>query len=169
MPPGRRALLRYAAGAAADLPKLRAAPHSRCADNGDSGAFRPLGWKRWPERGLRFYRGRGRLSSGAALSGVHWARSDDRLGPCVVEGRAGPQRDYPAAADLAFLSATGSTTTARNRSSRVKRTQWSWREARTSSIENVSGLLAIARQRAVDDTGQRRTEQRGDPEQPQLR
>jgi len=78
------------------------------ADSGDSGIFARLGWNDGQTEDFVFTEVDRVVSFGGQLSGVHWRRSDDRLGlAAVVEGISGPHRDYLAAGGMGFLLGDG--------------------------------------------------------------
>jgi high affinity Mn2+ porin len=98
------------------------------ADNGDSGVFMRLGWNDGKTEDFAFTEVDRQLSFGGQLSGVHWQRSDDRLGAAfVVEGLSGPHRDYLAAGGLGFLIGDGRLNYDEEQIFETYyRAQWSW-------------------------------------------
>jgi high affinity Mn2+ porin len=78
------------------------------ADDGNSGLFARLGWNDGKTEDFVFTEVDRVVSCGGQLSGVHWRRSDDRLGiAATVEGISGPHRDYLAAGGMGFLLGDG--------------------------------------------------------------
>ena len=98
------------------------------ADNGDSGLFMRLGWNDGKTEDFVFTEVDRQLSFGGQLSGVHWQRSDDRLGAAfVVEGLSGPHRDYLAAGGMGFLLGDGRLNYDEEQIFEAYyRAQWSW-------------------------------------------
>jgi high affinity Mn2+ porin len=78
------------------------------ADGGDSGLFTRLGWNDGKTEDFVFTEVDRVVSFGGRLSGVHWRRSDDRLGlAAAVAGISGPHRDYLAAGGMGFVLGDG--------------------------------------------------------------
>ena len=74
------------------------------ADQGETGLFARLGWNDGKTESFAFTEVDRLASLGAQLCGVHWQRRDDRLGiAIVVEGLAGPHRQYLQAGGAGFL------------------------------------------------------------------
>jgi carbohydrate-selective porin OprB len=77
-------------------------------DAGETGAFLRLGWNDGKTESFAFTEVDQHASLGAQISGIHWQRTDDRLGAAmVVEGLSGPHRDYLAAGGSGFLLGDG--------------------------------------------------------------
>lgn len=78
------------------------------ADDGETGVFARLGWNDGNTESFAFTEVDRHASIGAQVSGVHWRRSDDRLGAAiVVEGLSAPHREYLAAGGSGFVLGDG--------------------------------------------------------------
>jgi hypothetical protein len=77
-------------------------------DNGNTGLFMRWGWDDGKTETFAFTEVDQEISAGGQLSGVHWARSDDRLGVAVAsQGLSGPHRQYLQAGGCGFLLCDG--------------------------------------------------------------
>jgi hypothetical protein len=78
------------------------------ADDGNTGLFVRLGWQDGRSEDFAFTEDDRLASAGGQLSGIHWARGEDRLGVgFVLEGLSGVHRDYLAAGGSGFLLGDG--------------------------------------------------------------
>ena len=78
------------------------------ADGGDTGLFARLGWQDGKTEDFVFTEVDRHASVGGQLSGIRWARSEDRLGVgLVLEGLSDAHRDYLAAGGSGFLLGDG--------------------------------------------------------------
>jgi high affinity Mn2+ porin len=78
------------------------------ADGGETGMFMRLGWNDGKTESFAFTEVDQLASLGAQVSGVHWYRTDDRLGIAfAVEGLSVPHRDYLAAGGCGFVLCDG--------------------------------------------------------------
>jgi len=78
------------------------------ADGGDTGLFMRLGWQDGKTEDFVFTEVDRHASAGGQLSGIHWARGEDRLGIAIaLEGLSGVHRDYLAAGGSGFLLGDG--------------------------------------------------------------
>ena len=78
------------------------------ADDGDTGLFARFGWNDGKTESFAFTEVDNQVSAGAQVSGVHWRRTDDRLGiAAVTEGLSAPHREYLAAGGSGFLLGDG--------------------------------------------------------------
>jgi high affinity Mn2+ porin len=78
------------------------------ADDANTGVFMRLGWNDGHTESFVFTEVDRLASLGGQLSGMRWRRSNDCLGVgLVVEGLAGPHRDYLAAGGSGFLLGDG--------------------------------------------------------------
>jgi high affinity Mn2+ porin len=74
------------------------------ADGGDSGVFMRWGWNDGHTEDFAFTEVDRLASAGGQLSGVHWQRSDDRLGVgLAIEGLSAAHREYLEAGGCGFL------------------------------------------------------------------
>jgi hypothetical protein len=98
------------------------------ADAGESGLFVRLGWNDGKTEDFAFTEIDREVSGGAQLSGVHWRRSDDRLGAgLVIEGLSQPHREYLAAGGAGFSLGDGRLNYAHEEVFEIYyRAQWSW-------------------------------------------
>jgi len=78
------------------------------ADNGETGAFARIGWNDGHTEDFCFTEVDRDLSTGVQVSGIHWGRTDDRLGIAYVwHGLSPEHRDYLAAGGSGFLLGDG--------------------------------------------------------------
>ena len=78
------------------------------ADGGDTGLFMRLGWQDGRTEDFAFTEVDRQASVGGQLSGIRWARGEDRLGVgLVVESPSDVHRDYLAAGGSGFLLGDG--------------------------------------------------------------
>jgi hypothetical protein len=78
------------------------------ADDGETGMFARLGWNDGHTESFAFTEVDNLVSVGGQVSGVHWSRTDDRLGAAVaINGLSEPHRDYLAAGGYGFLLGDG--------------------------------------------------------------
>jgi len=78
------------------------------ADGGDTGLFLRLGWQDGKTEDFAFTEVDRHASAGGQLSGIHWARAEDRVGVAVaLEGLSDVHRDYLAAGGSGFLLGDG--------------------------------------------------------------
>jgi high affinity Mn2+ porin len=112
------------------------------ADGGDSGVFVRLGWQDGKTEDFVFTEVDRHASAGGQLSGIHWARGEDRLGVGVVlEGLSDLHRDYLAAGGAGFLLGDGRLNYAHEQIVEAYyRAQWTW----------VLGRLALRAQLTPD-------------------
>ena len=98
------------------------------ADGGDTGVFVRLGWQDGKTEDFVFTEVDRQASAGAQLSGVHWQRSEDRLGlAAVIEGLSAVHREYLAAGGSGFLLGDGALDYAHEKILEVYyRAQWTW-------------------------------------------
>jgi high affinity Mn2+ porin len=98
------------------------------ADGGDTGVFVRLGWQDGKSEDFVFTEVDRQASAGAQLSGVHWQRSEDRLGvAAVVEGLSAVHREYLEAGGSGFLLGDGALDYAHEKILEAYyRAQWSW-------------------------------------------
>ena len=101
------------------------------ADEGDSGIFMRLGWNDGKTEDFVFTEVDRHASIGGQLSGVHWQRTDDRLGAgFVLEGASALHRQYLEAGGLGFLLGDGRLNYAREQVFETYyRAQWSFSHA----------------------------------------
>lgn len=98
------------------------------ADDDNTGVFLRLGWQDGRTEDFVFTEVDRHASAGGQLSGIHWARGEDRLGIGVVlEGLSDVHRDYLAAGGSGFLLGDGRLNYAGERILETYyRAQWSW-------------------------------------------
>lgn len=98
------------------------------ADDGDTGLFLRLGWQDGRTEDFAFTEVDRQASAGGQLSGVHWARGEDRLGVgFVLDGLSDVHRDYLAAGGSGFLLGDGRLNYAHEQILETYyRAQWSW-------------------------------------------
>jgi hypothetical protein len=98
------------------------------ADDGNTGLFLRLGWQDGRTEDFAFTEDDRQASAGGQLSGVHWARGEDRLGvAAVVEGLADVHRAYLAAGGSGFLLGDGRLDYGREQILETYyRAQWDW-------------------------------------------
>jgi high affinity Mn2+ porin len=98
------------------------------ADGGDSGVFVRLGRQDGRTEDFVFTEVDRLASAGGQLSGVHWARGEDRLGVgLVLEGLSDLHRDYLAAGGSGFLLGDGRLNYAHEEILETYyRAQWTW-------------------------------------------
>lgn len=98
------------------------------ADGGDTGVFVRLGWQDGKTEDFVFTEVDRQASAGAQLSGVHWQRSEDRVGvAAVVEGLSAVHREYLAAGGSGFLLGDGALNYAHEQILEAYyRAQWTW-------------------------------------------
>ncbi len=98
------------------------------ADDGDTGIFVRLGWQDGRTEDFAFTEVDRHASAGGQLSGIHWARGEDRLGVgLVLEGLSDAHRDYLAAGGSGFLLGDGRLSYAHEQILETYyRAQWSW-------------------------------------------
>ncbi len=98
------------------------------ADGGDTGVFMRLGWQDGKTEDFAFTEVDRHASAGGQLSGIHWARGEDRLGVgLVLEGLSDAHRDYLAAGGSGFLLGDGRLNYAHEQILETYyRAQWSW-------------------------------------------
>ena len=98
------------------------------ADEGETGLFVRLGWNDGATESFVFTEVDRQASAGAQISGVHWQRSDDRLGAAVViEGLSVAHRAYLAAGGSGFLLGDGRLSYAHEQIlESYYRAQWVW-------------------------------------------
>ncbi len=78
------------------------------ADDGESGLFMRLGWNDGKTEDFVFTEVDRHASIGGQLSGIHWQRTDDRLGVgFVLEGLSAEHRQYLEAGGSGFLLGDG--------------------------------------------------------------
>jgi carbohydrate-selective porin OprB len=78
------------------------------ADGGDTGLFGRLGWDDGSTESFVYTECDRTVSLGAQISGVHWHRSQDRLGIAFdVNGLSAAHKDYLAAGGLGFQLGDG--------------------------------------------------------------
>ena len=78
------------------------------ADGGDTGLFARWGWNDGHTQSFAYTEADRALSVGAQLSGVHWRRSEDRVGIAFdLNGLASTHRAYLAAGGCGFLLCDG--------------------------------------------------------------
>jgi high affinity Mn2+ porin len=86
------------------------------ADDGETGLFARLGWNDGRTESFNYTEVDQHLSLGAQLSGVHWAREDDRLGlAMVVSGLSSEHRQYLALGGHGFVLGDGALNYGRER------------------------------------------------------
>ena len=96
---GRDGRHKYGFGVNGELP---------LADAGETGLFMRLGWNDGATESFVFTEVDRLASTGAQLSGIHWARPNDRLGVgLVLEGLSAAHHDYLAAGGYGFLLGDG--------------------------------------------------------------
>lgn len=97
-------------------------------DGGDTGVFLRLGWQDGKTEDFAFTEVDRHASAGGQLSGIHWARGEDRLGAgVVVEGLSDVHRDYLAAGGAGFLLGDGRLNYAHEQILETYyRAQWTW-------------------------------------------
>jgi high affinity Mn2+ porin len=98
------------------------------ADGGATGMFVRLGWQDGKTEDFVFTEVDRQASAGAQLSGVHWQRSEDRLGvAAVVEGLSAVHRAYLAAGGSGFLLGDGALDYGHEKILEAYyRAQWTW-------------------------------------------
>ena len=98
------------------------------ADGGDTGVFVRLGWQDGRTEDFVFTEVDRHASAGGQLSGIHWARGEDRLGlGLVLEGLSDVHRDYLAAGGSGFLLGDGRLNYAHEEILETYyRAQWTW-------------------------------------------
>jgi len=98
------------------------------ADGGDTGVFVRLGWQDGKTEDFVFTEVDRHASAGGQLSGIHWARVEDRLGVGVVlEGLSDAHRAYLAAGGAGFLLGDGRLNYAHEEILETYyRAQWTW-------------------------------------------
>jgi hypothetical protein len=98
------------------------------ADGGDTGVFVRLGWQDGKNEDFVFTEVDRQASTGAQLSGVHWQRSEDRLGvAAVIEGLSAIHREYLEAGGSGFLLGDGALGYAHEKILEAYyRAQWTW-------------------------------------------
>jgi high affinity Mn2+ porin len=98
------------------------------ADDGNTGLFVRLGWQDGRTEDFAFTEDDRVASAGGQLSGVHWARGEDRLGVgLVLEGLSNVHRAYLAAGGSGFLLGDGRLDYAHEEILETYyRAQWSW-------------------------------------------
>jgi high affinity Mn2+ porin len=98
------------------------------ADGGDTGVFVRLGWQDGNSEDFVFTEVDRQASAGAQLSGVHWQRSEDRLGlAAAIQGLSAVHREYLAAGGSGFLLGDGALDYAREKILEAYyRAQWTW-------------------------------------------
>jgi carbohydrate-selective porin OprB len=98
------------------------------ADDGNTGLFVRLGWQDGRTEDFAFTEDDRVASGGGQLSGIHWARAEDRLGVgVVVEGLSDAHRAYLAAGGSGFLLGDGRLDYAHEQILEAYyRAQWSW-------------------------------------------
>jgi high affinity Mn2+ porin len=98
------------------------------ADDGNTALFVRLGWQDGQTEDFAFTEDDRVASGGAQLSGIHWARAEDRLGVgLVLEGLSDVHRDYLAAGGSGFLLGDGRLDYAHEEILETYyRAQWSW-------------------------------------------
>ena len=78
------------------------------ADNGETGIFARWGWNDGKTESFAFTEVEGHLSGGIQVSGIHWARGDDRIGIAGVRHTiASPHQEYLARGGIGFLLGDG--------------------------------------------------------------
>src|SRR5262249_48349087 len=78
------------------------------ADDGETGVFVRAGGNNGKTESFAFTEVDRTFAFGGQLSGIHWARSQDRLGAAIaINGLSGDHRDYLAAGGLGFLVGDG--------------------------------------------------------------
>ncbi|HUJ18687.1 MAG TPA: carbohydrate porin [Nitrospirota bacterium] len=78
------------------------------ADAGETGAFARIGWNDGHTEDFAFTEVDRHLSTGMQVSGVHWGRTEDRLGVAYVwHGLSPEHREYLAAGGTGFLLGDG--------------------------------------------------------------
>ncbi len=98
------------------------------ADDGETGLFARVGWNDGHTEDFAFTEVDRVLSCGGQLSGLHWQRSEDRVGAAVVvEGLSDVHRDYLAAGGAGFLLDDGRLNYAHEQILETYyRAQWTW-------------------------------------------
>ncbi|MDE2137069.1 MAG: carbohydrate porin [Gammaproteobacteria bacterium] len=98
------------------------------ADGGDTGVFARLGWQDGKTEDFAFTEVDRQASAGVQLSGVHWQRSEDRLGlAAAVQGLSAVHREYLAAGGSGFLLGDGALNYAHEQILEAYyRAQWIW-------------------------------------------
>ena len=98
------------------------------ADGADTGLFMRLGWQDGRTEDFAFTEVDRQASIGGQLSGIHWARGEDRLGVgMALEGLADTHRDDLAAGGAGFLLGDGRLNYAHERILEAYyRAQWDW-------------------------------------------
>ncbi len=78
------------------------------ADDGETGAFARIGWNDGHTEDFMFTEVDQCLSTGVQVSGIHWGRTDDRVGIAYVwHGLSPEHRDYLADGGIGFLLGDG--------------------------------------------------------------
>ena len=78
------------------------------ADDGETGAFARIGWNNGHTEDFMFTEVDRSLSTGVQVSGIHWGRTDDRVGIAYVwHGLSPEHRAYLAAGGLGFILGDG--------------------------------------------------------------
>lgn len=78
------------------------------ADGGETGAFARVGWSDGTAESFVFTESDRLLSAGLQLSGVHWGRSEDRIGiATAIDGIVKAHQEYLARGGLGFLLGDG--------------------------------------------------------------
>jgi len=78
------------------------------ADEGETGAFARIGWNDGHTEDFAFTEVDRHLSTGVQMSGIHWGRTDDRLGIGYAwHGLSPEHRDYLAAGGIGFMLGDG--------------------------------------------------------------
>jgi len=78
------------------------------ADDGETGFFARLGWNDGHTEDFAFTEVDRHVSAGVQVSGLHWSRTDDRLGVAYVWHGISPEhRDYLAAGGTGFMLGDG--------------------------------------------------------------
>lgn len=98
------------------------------ADGGDTGVFLRLGWQDGKTEDFAFTEVDRHASAGGQLSGIHWARGEDRLGVgFALAGLSDVHRDYLAAGGSGFLLGDGRLDYAREEILETYyRAEWRW-------------------------------------------
>jgi carbohydrate-selective porin OprB len=81
------------------------------ADGGETGAFARIGWSDGAAESFVFTESDRLLSGGLQVSGVHWGRSEDRVGiATAIDGIVKSHQDYLARGGQGFLLGDGALT-----------------------------------------------------------
>jgi hypothetical protein len=117
------------------------------SDGGDTGLFARLGWQDAKTEDFAFTEVDRHASFGGQLSGIRWARGEDRLGVAfVLEGLSDLHRDYLAAGGSGFLLGDGRLNYAREQILETYyRAGWTWSQGAVSVRAQVTPDFQYAR------------------------